>query len=82
MTRLHRSDRVPIWSTQMCGRLSLEPAHVILSFCFLLRAKVLEELEKYWGESKQKKKKYLFLIILCQTNIQEFGDGSNQKFYH
>lgn len=31
MTRLHQHDHVPIWSTQMCGRFNLEPAHVILS---------------------------------------------------
>lgn len=60
----------------MCGRFSLEPAHVILALAFLLGAKFLDELDKFDTE-----KKILFFIIPCQDSIQEFGDGSNQKFY-
>lgn len=40
MTRLHWSDCVPIWSTQMCQRFTLELAHVIFVSFFFVGGKI------------------------------------------
>lgn len=42
-------------------------------------AKVLDELDKYWGENN-KKKKVSFFIILCQENIQDLVMAVTKNF--